>query len=89
MAPSDGRASSRSWGKRVERRRLHLGLSQEALGTLAGLPQQTVSRVELNLVVPRYRTMAALAGALGTSIELLFPMDAYPDRLKTTRRSAI
>lgn len=86
MAPSKKREERRSWGQRVEERRSELRLSQAQLQTICGLPQQTISRVELDLVVPRYSTMAALAKGLGTTIEQLFPVEAYPERLRKPRK---
>lgn len=65
-----------------------MGLSQGQLGRLTHLPQQTISRVELDYVVPRYETMAALAKGLGSTIPDLFPMDSFPERLKKSRKSA-
>jgi transcriptional regulator with XRE-family HTH domain len=87
MAASPHREQRKSWGQRVSARREELRLSQAQLQTICGLPQQTISRVELDLVVPRYGTMAALAKGLGTTIEALFPVEAYPHRLRTPRKS--
>lgn len=55
-----------------------MDLSQGQVGRIAGIPQQTVSRVELDKHVPRYATMAAIARALGSSVEELFPMESHP-----------
>ena len=89
MAPSRRREIRKSWGQRVEERRTELRMSQAQVSVLSGLPQQTISRVELDLVVPRYSTMAALAKGLGTTIETLFPVDAYPERLKKPRKAGV
>lgn len=86
MAPSRRREARRTWGQRVEGKRTALNWTQVQLGEIANLPQQTISRVELDLVVPRYGTMAALARALGTTVEELFPVDSYPERLKLSRK---
>lgn len=67
-------------------RREALGLSQRRLALLADIPQQTVSRVELDRVVPRYPTMRAIARTLGTTVEDLFPMDSYPPSLREPRK---
>lgn len=88
MTPSRKREIRRSWGQRVSDRREELRLSQAQVHELSGLPQQTISRVELDLVVPRYSTMAALAKGLATTVPELFPVDSYPERLKTSRKSA-
>lgn len=88
MAPSRRREIRKSWGQRVSERREELRLSQAQVSVLSGLPQQTISRVELDLVVPRYSTMAALAKGLGTKVEILFPVEAYPERLRAPRKIA-
>lgn len=59
-------------------RRLELGLSQRALGQAAGISQQAVSALERGASVPRVATMRRIADALGTTIEVLFPMEAAP-----------
>lgn len=88
MTPSRKREIRKTWGQRVEERRADLRMSQVQVAELSGLPQQTISRIELDLVVPRYGTMAALAKGLGTTIEALFPVDSYPERLKTSRKAS-
>jgi transcriptional regulator with XRE-family HTH domain len=45
---------------------------------LANITQQAVSRLERGEVTPRVSTMRAIALALGTNIEVLFPMSSAP-----------
>ncbi|MDQ3696331.1 MAG: helix-turn-helix domain-containing protein [Chloroflexota bacterium] len=52
------------------RSREHRGLSQTEAAKLAGLHQQTVSRLERPDVQPRLDTIQAYLGALGYSLEL-------------------
>jgi DNA-binding XRE family transcriptional regulator len=87
MAPSRERQARRTWGQRVEERRTELRFSQETVAKISGLPQQTISRVELERHAPRYETMAAIAKALGTTVEDLFPIDAYPVHLRMSKKA--
>lgn len=87
MAPSPERRAKRTWGIRVSDRREALGFTQATVAKLSKLPQQTISRVELERVAPRYETMAAIAKALATSVEDLFPIEAYPSHLKRSHKN--
>lgn len=89
MAPSNHRVIRRSWGQRVEARRQELNLSQCQLAAIAKIPQQTISRVELDRHVPRYQTMSVIARGLGTTIEALFPMESYPEELRKPRKQRV
>jgi transcriptional regulator with XRE-family HTH domain len=68
----------RSWATRVHQRRVEIGMTQAQLAELADVTQQAISRVEKGEVIPRLATMWAIASALGTSIEVLFPMTSAP-----------
>ena len=68
----------RSWATRVLQRRTELGITQVQLAKLANITQQAVSRLERGEVTPRVSTMRAIALALGTNIEVLFPMSSAP-----------
>ena len=68
----------RSWATRVLQRRTELGITQVQLAKLANITQQAVSRLERGEVTPRVSTMLAIALALGTNIEVLFPMSSAP-----------
>lgn len=62
-----------SWGRRLKSRREELHLSQEQLATVCGLRQSTISRIERGLDCPKDQTKWLIAGALGTTVETLFP----------------
>ena len=64
-----------SWGKRLRRYRTDRSLSQEHLATLCAVRQSTISRVEAGISCPSDRVKWLLAGALGCTVEELFP---YP-----------
>ncbi len=68
-------------GERVRQARLQRGLSQEALGELAGMYQSAIARLERGRCVPRPKTVQRLATALGVSpwLLLLGTDDADPD----------
>jgi transcriptional regulator with XRE-family HTH domain len=76
----DRAEAERSWGTRVAARRSELRLSQEAVATIAGVDRSLVSRIEANKVVPRFSTMEAIARALASTVEALFPFEAHPSR---------
>lgn len=62
-----------SWGSRVTRRRRDLGLSQAELAELCNLTQQTISKIERNMIVPRDRVKMLLAEVMVCSVDTLFP----------------
>jgi transcriptional regulator with XRE-family HTH domain len=51
-------------GSRVRIRRMLQGLTQQELASRAGISTQQVSRIERDLVQPRWTTIARLAAAL-------------------------
>ena len=53
-------------------------MTQARLAELAGVTQQSISRIERGEVTPRVTTMYDIARALGTSIDALFPMTSAP-----------
>lgn len=63
-----------AWGNRLRARRG--SMTQETLARLAGLDQSTISRLERGLVAPSDELKWKLAGALGVTVEALFP---YPN----------
>lgn len=65
----------RSWGNRLKARRLALGMTQQQLADICGLRQSTVSRIEAG-ACPRDTAKWLLAGALGHTVEELFPFPA-------------
>ena len=76
----------RSWGKRLKARRQALNLTQQQLADICGVRQSTISRIEAG-TCPRDAAKWLLAGALGTTVEDLFPYPAvvppYPADAKT------
>ena len=63
------------WGERVKGAREAHGLSQRFLAQLCGVDASTVCRIERGVLVPRDRQKWKIAGALGVTVEELFP---YP-----------
>lgn len=53
--------------------RLDCGLTQEVLARLSGIPQYTISRLELDRHRPSAEVAAAIAGALVLSVRAVFP----------------
>lgn len=78
MTGAERAERERSWATRVHQRRTELGITQVQLARIAGVTQQAISRLERGEVAPRIRTMRAVAGALGTTVEALFPMSSAP-----------
>lgn len=64
-----------SWGRRVAERRRALDLTQDQLAELADVRQSTISRIESG-ACPRDEVKWRLAGALGVTVEALFPYPA-------------
>jgi predicted transcriptional regulator len=63
-------------GSSLERRRLALGLSREALGAAAGgIASATVQRIERGHVRPHPSTLSAIIAALSVRETLLTPQD--------------
>jgi transcriptional regulator with XRE-family HTH domain len=61
---------------RLKRRRLELGLSQQALGRQASVPSTTISVAERGLVNLSRRTRERLAAVLNVSVDDLLQPDA-------------
>ena len=67
--------AERCVGANLTRLRLDRGLSQTALAERAGLSPEAVGQVERGVVVPRTRTLIALAQVLGTTLgDLVTPV---------------
>jgi DNA-binding XRE family transcriptional regulator len=54
-------------GAALQRARINLGLSQDALEALSGIPKSRISRYENGHVDPTIRALSRLAKAIGTS----------------------
>lgn len=64
-------------GQRIREARSRLGWSQNELASRAGVKQPTLQRIEAGLRLdPSIRTVAALAGALGCSLDGLLELPA-------------
>ncbi len=69
----------KSWGVRLYERRKALGITQAQLAELSEVTQQAISKIETNpAAVPRIYTIEAIARALGTNVEELFPWESRP-----------
>lgn len=73
---------SRSWGRLVRSRREDLGLTLDQVAKLAGTTAQTIQKIEKGQIQPRDHLRLALAFALSTEVDRLFPM---PDRATVAR----
>ena len=64
-------------GQRIRRHREAVGMTQEALAQAADIGRVTLVRLEKGERSPRFKTLAALAGALGVRVsELLVDAEA-------------
>jgi len=74
-----------SWGKRIRNRRTDLGMTQVRLAELVEVRQASISRVERGDQVPSDALKWRLAGALGCTIDDLFPNPAirppFPEKV--------
>lgn len=60
------------WGQRVAARREDLKITQVQLAQLCGITQQSISRIEAGVIVPRDSLKMTLAKNLGTTPTELF-----------------
>lgn len=67
------------WGKLVAARRTTLGMEQQTLADAIGTNLVTIKRIELGQQMPRDKHRFAIAYALCTDVDTLFP---YPERAK-------
>lgn len=76
-------ATARQWGTNVRHRRQALDLTQRQLAELAGnTTVQTISKVEAGEIAPRDYLKLAIAAALATEVDALFPMPMRVDAVK-------
>ena len=61
----------RTLGRRIRRLRNAAGLSQVALAGAAGIGRVTLVRLEKGEQTPRFKTLGAIAGALGVNVSEL------------------
>jgi transcriptional regulator with XRE-family HTH domain len=65
---------ARHWGGRVRQRREDLGYTLARLAALTGTTAQTINKIETGEITPRDHLRIALAFALATEIDRLFPL---------------
>lgn len=65
-------------GKRVERLRKDLGLSQAELAALAGVRQNYISAIERDTASPSAEVVARIARTLGASTDFLLLLTDIP-----------
>ena len=73
-------------GANVRERRVHRGLTQEALGERAGLSYKFIGEVERGLGNPSIETVASIASALGADVADLFGPSRPADPYDASRR---
>ncbi|HEX2039520.1 MAG TPA: helix-turn-helix transcriptional regulator [Acidimicrobiales bacterium] len=83
-----GAGTVSGFGELLRRRREARGLEQAELARLLGVTQQTVSKWETGVTVPRPSRVAALARALGLDAGLLHAAAAEDDPTVGERRAA-
>src|SRR5437773_3844548 len=64
----------------IRRARRRAGLSQRALGRVAGVPQSTVARIELGQLSPRVDTLERLLRAAGQTLSTEDTLGSGVDR---------
>jgi ribosome-binding protein aMBF1 (putative translation factor) len=67
----DGARARFKIGARVLQQRLAAGLTQQQLAAASGVAQADISRIERGQANPTADTLAALAGPLGVSLDLV------------------
>ena len=73
--PDDVRDLREHWGRLIRDRRKSVGLSQNRLAQKCGLDRQRIWRIELGEIATADHIRIAIAAALDTKVERLFP---YP-----------
>jgi len=84
-----GLGSGSDWllecGRNVSNRRHALGLTQQQLADLVGMPVPTISKIEVGGLAPRDYLRISLAAALGCEVADLFP---WPSKERVARIAA-
>ena len=65
---------TRFWGRSVRQRREDLAMTLAQVAALAGTSIQTISKIEAGEIAARDHLRIALAFALSTEVDRLFPM---------------
>lgn len=63
------KSESTGFGKRLKALRAEAGLTQEALGDLAGMRYQVIAKLEREANEPKWSTVLKLADALGVKAD--------------------
>lgn len=71
---------AQQFGENLKRHRLSRELTQEALGKKAGIKKAHISLLETGQRSPSLRTAAALAKAMGITIDLLYKATQPPKK---------
>ena len=71
MVPCEGA----SLAERIRAQRIRCGLTQERLAEIVGVSRQAVTKWETGVAAPGTENLFRLAGALGTTVDLLLPQD--------------
>lgn len=71
MVPGEGA----SLAERIRAQRIRCGLTQERLAEIVGVSRQAVTKWETGVAAPGTENLFRLAGALGTTVDLLLPQD--------------
>lgn len=80
--PDDVRDLRERWGRLIRDRRKSIGLSQNRLAQKCGLDRQRIWRIELGEIATADHIRIAIAAALDTKVERLFP---YPVPRQTAK----
>jgi transcriptional regulator with XRE-family HTH domain len=75
----------RFWGGRVRARREDLGLTLEQVADMTGSTAPTIFKIEQGKIAPRDHLRIALAFALATEVDRLFPI---PNRETISREAS-
>jgi transcriptional regulator with XRE-family HTH domain len=75
-----------SFADKLKALRDHLGLTQKQLAEKAGLAQHSIANLEQGIRLPTVKTLFALAGALGTTVEELMKNGSPDETLKRPKR---
>jgi transcriptional regulator with XRE-family HTH domain len=83
--PGGPPATLKFLGANIQRRRRHLGFTQENLAERAGLDPRYVRTLESPRANPRVAVLVAVAEALGTSLDSLFRAVKLPRQRRPGR----
>ena len=76
-------------GRMVRNARRHTGLTQRQLAAKAGIPQETIARIERGRVDPRVMTLDRLLEACGAGLESMPRLGIGVDRTQIRERLGV